>query len=514
MPPKSILLINPPVAKPCEPPAGIAKLAGDLRANGIDYRLYDANIDSLLGLLDRPVRADDTWTKRARRQLRTHLGYLRSLSVYNNRDRYKRAVMDVNRILSVAGRANKANLSLCNHTAAHLSALRSTDLLKKAQHYAQDPFFPYFSRALVELLDQWEPDVFGLSITFMSQALSAFSMMGFIKQQFPHKKIVCGGGLVTSWLGIPGFQNPFAGLVDELVQGPGGQRVVDLCTEGGQSGVPVSPITGYDFSGFDLQRYLSPLTVLPYSTSRGCYWKKCAFCPEKAENQPYQTDTPSNIIADLRQTIAKTSAGIVHFLDNALSPRLMRCLMEQPPKANWYGFARFSRHLADPDFAIGLKRSGCAMLKLGVESGDPAVLDRLQKGIDLQLVANALSNLHGAGIATYVYLLFGTPPENEKSAAKTMAFTAANAANIDFLNLSIFNLPAYNQDAKALDTEDFYAGDLSLYRNFIHPLGWHRDRVRHFLAKTFRKPAAIQRIIANDPPFFTSNHAPFYSLVV
>src|SRR3989337_1951299 len=39
-----MLLIFPPIAKHCEPPAGIAKLAGALRAHGIPYH-YDKFIE-------------------------------------------------------------------------------------------------------------------------------------------------------------------------------------------------------------------------------------------------------------------------------------------------------------------------------------------------------------------------------------------------------------------------------------------------------------------------------------
>jgi len=43
------------------------------------------------------------------------------------------------------------------------------------------------------------------------------------------------------------------------------------------------------------------------------------------------------------------------------------------------------------------------MLKLGMESGDQAVLDALNKGIDLQEASAALRSLHKAGIAAYGY---------------------------------------------------------------------------------------------------------------
>ena len=76
---------------------------------------------------------------------------------------------------------------------------------------------------------------------------------------------------------------------------------------------------------------------------------------------------------------------------------------------------------------------------------------------------------------------------------------------------AVFNLPAYSEEAAALQTVPFYEGDLSLYREFVHPAGWQRDQVRRFLAREFRKPASIRTILNNDPPFFTSNHAAFFA---
>ena len=505
---KSILLIYPPVSKPCEPPAGLAKLAGALRTHGVDCRVYDASIDGILGILHRPITADDTWSRRALAGRAANIEALRSLDLYRNRDRYKRAVMDINRVLHMAGLPTDTALSLSNYASPALSPVRSSDLIQSAEPFESNPFHSIFSIKLLDLFDKGEPDIVGLSINFMSQALCAFAMIGFIKKHLPRAKIVCGGGLVTSWMNIPQLGNPFGGLIDEMVCGPGENRLIALCTDRKEI---QSSVTGYDFSCDEPDRYFAPVRVLPYSTSRGCYWKKCAFCPETAEDAPYLTCSPQAIVEDLRQMVIQTSAGLVHFLDNALSPRLLGHLIEHPPGVPWYGFARVTRHLTDPDFVWGLKAAGCVMLKLGVESGDQDVLDALGKGIDIGMVSNALDTIHQAGIATYVYLLFGTPAENENSAHKTLDFTRGHASSIDFLNLAIFNLPAYSQEAAGLDTVDFYAGGLSLYREFIHPQDWSRDRVRRFLSKVFKKPAAIKKILRNDPPFFTSNHAPFFN---
>ncbi len=504
--PLSILLIHPPVAKPCEPPAGIARLAGALRAAGIDCRAWDAGLEGLLDLIGRPVAANDTWSRRAARNRDAHLAALCAPHLYQNRDRYRRAVMDVNRLVGLAGAESGARISLSDYGHPALSPVRSPDLVRAAETFASNPFYPHFSRRVQSLFADRTPDVVGLSVNFMSQALCAFALIGFIRSLASQTQIVVGGGLVTSWAGIPGFKNPFGGLVDALVAGPGEEELITIC-----GGTPLAGGAGAgdDFTGLDGGRYLAPAPVRPFSTSRGCYWKKCAFCPEKAENGVYRPMRPQDVSAGLAAPRSGRPFGLVHFLDNALAPRLMAHLIAHPPGIPWYGFARITPHLADPDFAAGLRASGCVMLKLGVESGDQAVLDALTKGVDLATVSAALNNLKAAGIATYIYLLFGTPAETEDRARRTLAFTLEHAAAIDFLNLAVFNLPAYGEEARSMETLPFYDGDLSLYREFVHPAGWNRDAVRRFLAREFKRPAPIRRILNNDPPYFTSNHAPF-----
>ncbi|MGC1403121.1 MAG: radical SAM protein, partial [Thermodesulfobacteriota bacterium] len=218
------------------------------------------------------------------------------------------------------------------------------------------------------------------------------------------------------------------------------------------------------------------------------------------------------VSADLEALITETRPVLVHLLDNALSPALLKWLCENPIPAPWYGFARLSEELTRLDFCLALKKSGCLMLKLGLESGDQTVLDRLGKGVELGIAAKALENLKKAGIAAYVYLLFGTPTEDLASARQTLDFVVRHHQEIGFLNLAIFNLPRYGPDAGKMETDDFYEGDLSLYRQFRHPLGWDRSKVRHFLDREFKRHPAVAAILRRDPPLFTSNHAPFFRL--
>lgn len=93
---------------------------------------------------------------------------------------------------------------------------------------------------------------------------------------------------------------------------------------------------------------------------------------------------------------------------------------------------------------------------------------------------------------------------------ETLDLTVRHSGEITFLNLAVFNLPAHSPESDTLETHSFYQGDLSLYRDFSHPNGWGRLDVRRFLDKTFKRHPAIAAIVRNDPPVFTSSHAPFF----
>ena len=500
-----MILVHPPVAKPSEPPAGAARLAGALKHHGVPCDIVDANLEGLLNLLDHPPGASDTWTSRAYRHLPSHLRSLRTPDGYDNADRYRRAVLDVNRVLEKAARGNSARVSLANYSDTALSPLRSGDLLRAAERPEGNPFCIHLREKFRRLLHKEDPGAVGFSLNYLSQALSAFSLIGLVKKEHPEARIILGGGLVTSWMGRPGWKNPFGGIVDDLVAGPGEGPLLSLF--GKESGG-----LGYTphYETLAGQEYFAPGLILPYSASSGCYWHRCSFCPERAEGNPYVAVPPEEAVREVSTLAAKLKPVLIHFLDNAMSPALLKEIVGRGLGTPWYGFVRVTPHLVDPEFCHALKRSGCVMLKLGLESGDQEVLDQLEKGIDLENASRALKNLNRAGIGTYVYLLFGTPSETSERARRTLDFTVRHGSCIDFLNLAVFNMPACGPEVENFQVKPFYEGDLSLYTDFVHPAGWSRALVRSFLDKEFKRHPAVASILRRDPPLFTSNHAPFF----
>ena len=499
-----MLLIYPPVAKPGEPPTGIAQLAGTLKAHGKRCVVLNANIEGLHYLTACNRTPEDTWSKRAERNCKNNINALHDLSLFSNQDRYQRVVRDLNRVVEQSAPQKELSLSLVNYQDQMISPLRSSDLRTAAATYEQNIYFPYFQQRLKQLFAEHPFTHVGFSLTYLSQANTTFAMIGFMRAFFPNVTIIIGGGLITSWLSQPGWQNPFADLVDHWVTGRGEIPLLKLLN------AEYTTTSPPDYTDLPLANYLSPGTIIPYAASSGCYWNKCSFCPEVAEGNHYHHMAPSQVASDLQYLKQQHNPVLFHFLDNALSPTLLKVLIDQPTGVPWYGFARVAPYLADPEYCKKLRQSGCVMLKLGLESGNQQVLNTMHKGITLEMVSKTLRSLEQAGIATYVYLLFGTPSESLPEARDTLTFTAQHHSAITFLNLAIFNMPLFGLDAQSEKIDDFYEGDLSLYCNFRHPKGWNRKDIRSYLDKEFKRHPDIAPIVHRDPPFFSSNHAPFF----
>lgn len=504
-----MLLLFPPVAKPCEPPAGVALLASALKENQIPCKVVDANVDGLRYLVNSDLTPEDSWGTRALKNRETILADLGDPTLYSNVDRYHQRVYDLNKLLSISVDTARFRITLSDYADNRLSSVSSRDLLKSAEDHRENPFYPYFEESLRPVVKTWDSPWIGISLCYLNQALVSFALAGWIRANFKDKKLVLGGGLVSSWMRQPSFKNGFRGLIDEMVSGEGEIPLLELLGISGSTRQHYIP----DYTFAENHEYLAPGKILPFRASIGCYWSKCRFCPEKAETRPYASQRAARVLADVTEMDRQFRPDTVHFIDNAVTPAFLKALAREGERIRfkWYGFVRFEKEFLDPDFCRDLKRSGCDMLKLGLESGDQDVLDRMNKGTDLTTVSRMLKNLHRAGILTYVYLLFGTGFEDEAAAHKTLAYIKEHKQYIDYLNLAVFNLPRFSEDAQGLETREFYHGDLSLYLNFTHPKGWERKKVKKFLDKTFKKELAVGSKFRKNPAFFSSNHAIFFN---
>jgi len=350
-----MLLIYPPVTRPGEPPAGIARLKAALDFSGIKATVLDANLEGLLYVLQAPVQPKDTWTRRAVKSSARHLEALRSGRSFRDHATYSRIVRDLNRLLEVYSAPFNARISFGDYSAAALQPVRTAGLLRSAEQHEQNPFYSYYRARLPQMLEDQAPEWIGISVSYLSQALCAFALIGYLKQLAPHVRIVLGGGLITSWMRRPGVRLEFSGLVDAFIEGPGEEQI---CRLAGVDHTSRKKEYEPDYKAFDLDRYIAPGRIIPYSASQGCYWQQCKFCPERAEGNEYHP-LPLAIAASQAQKLCREyRPALLHLLDNAISPALLTRFTSNAPGTPWYGFARVTPELQDEDFCRALRKSG------------------------------------------------------------------------------------------------------------------------------------------------------------
>ena len=500
-----MVLIYPPMARISEPPVGLSQISGALNYNNIPHILIDCAYEGIMWLLSTSIKAEDTWTKRAYKKLDKDLLSLTTKKGFSNLDSYKQAVSNINRILSKVVITHE--ITLTNYADKNLSPLSTNDLLKSAKEFKENPFYGYFKKRLMPLADT--ENVFGFSINYLGQGLCAFAMIGFLKSIRRDIKIIIGGSLITSWDSLYNLSDKFGDILDEIIPGNGEQELIK--TEERPNAVFSSIYNEMpDYDQFMANSYFAPGLILPVNTSTGCRWRQCTFCPEKYERRKYYQKPIKEQLVFLQKLVKKYNPVLIHFTDNELSPLFLKEITKIPPGVEWYGFSRFISLLKSEDFCHLLKKSGCKMLKLGLESGDQIVIDKLKKGIDLNDAAIILKNLKHAGIGTFIYILFGTPSEDYKSAVKTKEFLIEYSSFIDFLNIAIFNMPLLSPEVNQYKASSFYEADLSLYTEFSHPKKWNRDIIRKFINSELKQCPEIKKILNTTPPVFTSSHAPFF----
>ena len=526
-----ILLIQPPALKPAEPPLALAVLLAHLRAQKITCSAIDANLEAYRYLLDNTrlppgsVTRPDTNLQRAIKHREASLRLLQGGSDSVDFARYNTAVRYLNRLLAVWNSPHeKVTLGDYQHSA--LSPFVPEDLNRLVTGLEKTLFTSYFTQHLLPQVQRAQPRIIGLSINYLHQALPAFELAGILRRACPHIQLVAGGGLITSWketlkqldLQLPPF--------DRLIFGPAEAALTALVKETEKLPASSSDHTTIsfvpDFSFARIGEYLSPQPILPLTASRGCYWRQCLFCPEAASPvHPYCSFPQAQLPREMRRLADEHGIRYIQLTDNAIPVNMLRALADSPQEMqdiNWFGFVRFEKALEDPDFVAKLAQSGCRMLQLGLESGSQQVLDRLQKGIRLEAVERILENLAAAGIATFVYIMLGTPGETEADAELTLGFLEKHADKIGFLNISIMNMP---RASGLLDNPEQYGiGDtdtiasktpLALYQRFNSNSSWNRATARRFLNQRLLGSVKIRTIVNRTPPLFTSNHAVFFA---
>ena len=503
--------------------------------------LFDANLATLEQLLA-PASLEDAarqlgdrgtpaaaFTSAARcvRRAPEALAALRAGDGYRRAGRYRATADALVEGLRAVSRARGVRITPSDLALPGLSPLAGGDLLRVCREPSLTGLGPELTDAGRRVLER-DPSLVGISATYLSQALPAAALAGLLREQGYRGPIVLGGGVVASWLGRLQPDAALFSVWDALVAGPGEDALLTLATGSDPAGAPglLSPARGIwnpprggnraatgtrpRLAGIPWERYLAPGPILPLATCRGCYWRRCTYCPETAQDrQAFRPARPRELAEEILRARDKYGIRHLHLTDDAIPPGTLRRLavLLRDQGVSWYGFVRPEPALRDPALAEELARGGCALLQLGIESASQGVLERLGKGVRAADAAPILANLAGAGIRTYVYLLYGVPGEGAADREATTAWAAENGANIGFLNLALMNVP--HQAAPTRSSDE--TRELSLYAGLEPCDPFDRRSARRALAAARSHPD-LKEILRRTPPGFGANHAAWVPL--
>ncbi|MFH1752154.1 MAG: radical SAM protein [archaeon] len=186
--------------------------------------------------------------------------------------------------------------------------------------------------------------------------------------------------------------------------------------------------------------YRNPFTFL--NAGRGCPFQ-CIFCatPKVISGRGYRLRSPENVLAELKHLKENYKFKSVLFNDDTLtaSPKntekLCDLMIKEKIKMPWVCYSRVDT--ITQDLADKMKKAGCFLVKIGFESGNDALLQRMKKGPNATTVQalKAARIFNKAKIQVHGTFVFGLPGETKETIRETIEF--AKKLDIDFVQFSI-----------------------------------------------------------------------------
>ena len=208
------------------------------------------------------------------------------------------------------------------------------------------------------------------------------------------------------------------------------------------SSLPFPELGLFGFDNYDNKR------DIPILFSRGCKYY-CRFCFDRPIWGNYRMRKAENIVEEIKkhkQLFQRDSFKCNDLLVNGDLKELERLadlIINEKLAISWGGMARARADMTE-EFLAKLKKSGCAYLTFGVESGSNKILKLMGKP-SAKETAIAIKKTHDSGIKVNTLWMVGHPGESFLDLIKTVIFLFRNRKAIDeFVNVSICYIPRHS----------------------------------------------------------------------
>jgi radical SAM superfamily enzyme YgiQ (UPF0313 family) len=247
-----------------------------------------------------------------------------------------------------------------------------------------------------------------------------------------------------------------------------------------------SDLSSLPWPDFSMLRNARSLKLLPVLTSRGCPFH-CSFCSvTEMFGGGYRFRNTEDVIAELKCLYkANPGAAVSFFDDNFIASRsrtkeLLERMIEEGLTRKWSAQVRVDV-ARDPELMDLMKKSGCSLLFLGVESVNPKTLEEYHKSQTINDVTKAVEELNNRKIFAHGMFVLGSEADTYASVKETARFAKKIGLNsAQFMILTPFPGTKFFRDMKSQDRIiDFHWENYNGFHAVFNPRNMSRAGLQY-----------------------------------
>ncbi len=245
------------------------------------------------------------------------------------------------------------------------------------------------------------------------------------------------------------------------------------------------------------KRYTLPIFNYPRSpattflTSRGCPFD-CSYCDRSVFGPSFRAHSANYLVEHLKFLKSKYHIRHINIYDDNFLLKKKRVLefcellLKNNLKITFNCIGR-ANHL-DEEVLKYLKRAGCWMINIGVESGDEELLKPHRTKPEIEKIREIVRKIKDVGIRVKGLFMMGIPGETRETIKKTMDFALKNP--FDDLNVTKFTpfpgTPIYEKIKEYGEFQEDWEKMNCLNFVFI-PKGFKREELENYYNLFFKK---------------------------
>lgn len=273
------------------------------------------------------------------------------------------------------------------------------------------------------------------------------------------------------------------------------------------------PITSkYFHEQLNIYKYKTPSELYPFLdvlSGRGCAWGKCNFC---LWVQTFVPGTVYNLrsiehfgeeFRYIKQKMPFIKSVMIQddMLTNKRADEIAEFLLQNSLVMPWSCYAKPNSKLTQ-DTLLKMKRSGCLNLHVGFESGDDEVLEKIDKGSNIDQAVELAEMAHKAGLQLHGDFAVGHYGDTIETMEKTVALAKKiNPHTAQFQVMIPFKGTKFWQQ---LEEKNLWSETGEPSYEKIN--GASAEEIREFAKKAYRSfylsPQYLKKVIADPKNYF------------